>query len=212
MTPIRMRLTAAAGMAALALGATGCGLGSGADDEKPAAQTAQPAPSATPTPSDEPPARPSGSPGTPKGGIPKPADVDEQAPEAVARGALTAYYTYDTKLDRSRNDAGRRMADSGWCTDTYAQELRAAAARSAPGASWDEWSRHQAYATVKMTPADEAGKPDDTPTSAFRTFAVTVTPHGRDGWTGKPEVSVAYVELSRSAPERGWRISEVTLP
>jgi len=193
--------------------AAGCGLGrDGSSDDSAQKPASTVRPSAGTSASEEPPARPSGSPGIPHGGIPKPGDVDEQSPDAVAKGALTAYFTYDTTLDTSRNDGGRRMADSGWCTDTYAQELRSAAARSAPGATWDEWSRHRAYTTVKPAPADEAGKPDDTATAAYRTLAVTITPHGRDGWTGTPEVDVAYVEMSRSAPDKGWRLSEVTMP
>lgn len=206
----RQRAVAVAAAVLLSLTAAGCGLGDDGGTDDGAA--AKPPPASAASPSDEPPALPSGSPGIPEGGIVEPGDVDGQDSDAVGQGALRVYYTYDTALDTSRNDAGRRMADAGWCTGTYAQALREAASRSAPGASWTEWARHRAYTTVSMVPSNEAGKPADTPTSAYRTYAVTLTPIGRDGWRGTPEFHVAYVELSRTAPNQDWRINEVAVP
>lgn len=143
----------------------------------------------------------------PHGGIPVPASVDQEDASAVARGALTALYTYDTDVDPGRQQAALRMAAVGWTTAAYAAQQRAAQPRGGTGAAWNEWTRHRAYTTVEATQADEAGRPADTATTAYRQWDITITPRGRDGWTGDPEMSTAFVELTRTAGGKPWRLS-----
>ncbi|MEU4924615.1 hypothetical protein AB0G29_35340 [Streptomyces parvus] len=143
----------------------------------------------------------------PHGGIPVPASVDQEDASAVARGALIALHTYDTDIDPGRQQAALRMAAVGWTTAAYAAQQRAAQPRGGNGAAWNEWTRHRAYTTATATPADEAGRPADTATTAYRQWTITITPHGRDGWTGEPEMSTAFVELSRPAAGKPWRLS-----
>ncbi|WP_125264877.1 hypothetical protein [Streptomyces alboflavus] len=206
----RYRTLAAAAAAAVVL--AGCG-SSGGDDDDPAPPRPTTTRSGIPDPPDAAEASPlpPGASGTPRGGIPAPDDVDERDATAVSRAAVTVLFTYDTRMDTSSNDAGRRLADAGWCTDAYANQLREATSRSAPGAQWATWSRHRAYTKATARSADEAGKPEDSPTAAYRQWNVTVTPHGRDGWKGRAEMTTAYVELTRTAPRTPWRVNTITL-
>jgi hypothetical protein len=153
---------------------------------------------------------PSGTPGT-LPGLPTPDDVDQHNVDQVAHAALTVLLTYDTALDTSRNDAGRRTAAAGWCTPTYAQTLREAESRSAPGADWTKWAQHRARTTVHLQSADEAGKPADIPTQATRTYVATLTPTGADHWTGTPQTHVLYAQLTRGATDEPWRLNSAQI-
>ncbi|MFJ2561317.1 MULTISPECIES: hypothetical protein [unclassified Streptomyces] len=147
----------------------------------------------------------------PKGGIPSPGGVDQADAGAISRAALTALMTYDTTVDSSRTEASLRTAAAGWCTASYGATLRATTSRSGTGAAWATWASHRAYTTVELTPADEAGRPADTATTAYRQWSMTVTPKGRDGWTGAPEQYAAFVELVRAAPGAPWRLNSLSL-
>ncbi|MEU3084539.1 hypothetical protein ACIGQC_29850 [Streptomyces albidoflavus] len=146
----------------------------------------------------------------PKGGIPTPGDAD-QDPTEVSRGALTALSTYDTAVDTSRHQAALRTADAGWCTPRYADQLREAVPRAAPGAAWTTWTRHRAVVRPTLERADQAGGPPDTERRAYRQWTITLTPHGRDGWTGTPEVQTAYATLTRTGPAAPWRVAALSL-
>lgn len=154
---------------------------------------------------------PSASVRPPRGGIPVPDDVDQDDAGAVARGALTALHTYDTALDTSRHQAALRTADAGWCTRTYAAQLRKAAPHSAPGAAWTTWATHKAVVRPRLTPADEAGKPGDTDRLAYRQWIVTLTPRGTDGWTGPAEDLLVAATLARTSTAAPWRLDALTV-
>ncbi|AWI31252.1 hypothetical protein [Streptomyces tirandamycinicus] len=147
----------------------------------------------------------------PHGGIPSPAGIDQTDAGAVSRGALTALMTYDTITDDSRTEASIRTADAGWCTPAFAAQLRSATTHAGPGATWTSWTQHRAYTTVALTAADEAGRPADTPTTAYRQWIVAITPHGRDGWKGPAEEYTAFVELTRAQAGALWRLSSLSL-
>lgn len=179
------------------------------DPPAPAASGTGPYPE--PTDATEAAPRPTAPISAPHGGVPVPASVDQEDASAVARGALTALYTHDTAVDPGRQQAALRMAAVGWTTPAYAAQQRAAQPRSGGGAAWTEWTSHRAYTTVKATPADEAGRPADTATTAYRQWTITITPRGRDGWTGDPEASTAFVELVRPAAGQPWRLSALQI-
>lgn len=213
---------------ALALGLSltlaGCGGDDGgSDDARKSADTPAPSPTSTPSPttstdkSTASPTASTGAPspsktgGTPKGGIPKPDDVDQKDADAVGEGALTAMYTSDTAVDNGPQDAAVRTAKAGWLSEKYAKQLRGHRAQAAPGAQWTEWADHRAYTKVKLTKTEDAAKPDDSGTEAWRQWTVTTAPLGRDGWKPKPTTVAAYVQLVRSAPDAGWRVAGVTV-
>ncbi|MEU1121954.1 MULTISPECIES: hypothetical protein [unclassified Streptomyces] len=200
-------LAAVAASLAVGLLASGCGLLS---DDGAAEDPAPPRPRPSVS-SDAPEPLPPGRTGKPHGGIASPDAVDQKDATAVSRAALTLMSSYDTTLDTSRNDAGRRMAEAGWCTDDYARELRHADSFSGPGAAWSEWAKHRAYTVPKLRAIREAGQPEDTPTEAYRQWIVTLTPTGRDKWKGKPEVSTAFVYLTRTTAGDPWRLAAVTI-
>lgn len=212
---VRGTTAAAVTVLTLTLAASGCGADSGGDGR---GRSSTPSPAATgtgpyPTPSASRTAAP-GSPasrptGTPKGGTPRPGDVEQTDADAVSRGALTALWTFDTAVDRGPHDAELRTADAGWLTKAYADRLRSRRPQSVPGAQWQEWVRHRAYGTVELEKAEEAAKPADTGTEAWRQWTVTTTPSGRDRWTGEAVPVAAYVHLTRTAAGTAWRVADV---
>ncbi|MET9857817.1 hypothetical protein ABZY93_00610 [Streptomyces smyrnaeus] len=229
MTAPSMRRTSATVLAlAFALALPGCSVGGddgagGSGDQRTQPSASSPAPgrsapdgtgSGSPSPTgstgskqaEEPPEG-----GEPKGGVPRPEEVDQKDADAVAEGTLTAMWTYDTTVDRGPHDAGVRTANAGWLTEKYTEQLRGHRARSAPGAQWDTWAQHRAYTTVELAKTEDAAKPADTDTEAWRQWTVTTTPHGRDGWQRKPTTVVAYVHLVRAKADAAWRVAGVTV-
>ncbi|UNS99446.1 hypothetical protein MMF93_25565 [Streptomyces tubbatahanensis] len=237
MTPLGSRATAATTALALtltlALTAAGCGLSGGDGDggdngggkQRAHAAGSSPAPDPTGSGTSSAPASPDAhtpppSPsesetalrgGTPKGDVPKPGDVDQTDADAVGKGTLTAMWTFDTTVDQGPQDAGTRTADAGWLTPSYARQLSEHRPRSAPGAQWATWKRHRAYTTVELAKTEDAAKPDDTDTVAWRQWTLTTTPHGRDGWTQKPTAAAAFVHLVRKKADAEWHVADVTV-
>ncbi|MBH1934141.1 hypothetical protein I5Q34_07500 [Streptomyces sp. AV19] len=193
--------------------AAGCGFGSGSDPKPPASRPAT-GTGPYPTPPHASPAAPLPSTtntATPKGGVPTPGSVDQRDATAVSRAALTVMLTSDTTTDITPHDANLRAVRAGWCTEDFARQIRDTPPRSAPGATWTTWTRHRAYTTVNLRPAQDAGRPGDDATHALRQWSVTTTARGRDGWNGPPDIVAAFVELSRPADGDPWRVAGVSL-
>ncbi|WP_328770521.1 hypothetical protein [Streptomyces sp. NBC_00286] len=204
---------AAATVLALALALGGCGSGG-----EQGAPTRSSAPAATgtgpyPTPDDPRGAAPlpAGSGGTPRGGVTRPGDTDQRDADAVSWGALKVMWTFDTTIDSGPGDASVRAADAGWLTEAYAARVREHRPRSVPGAQWREWVGHRASTIVTLEKAEDAAMPADTDTEAWRQWVVTTSPQGRDGWAGEPTTVVAFVRLTRTAPDEAWRVADVTV-
>ncbi|WP_159007323.1 hypothetical protein [Streptomyces sp. NRRL S-813] len=120
-------------------------------------------------------------------------------------------WTFDTAIDRGPHDAEARAAKAGWLTDAYADQLRSRRPQLAPGAQWREWAGHRAYTTVVLEKTEDASKPADTGTEAWRQWAVTATATGRDHWVGEPVTITLFVQLTRTAANKAWRIAAVTI-
>jgi hypothetical protein len=193
----RRGAAAAAPVLALMLALGGCSAGSDGARHAPAAPLERR--EAVSAPSKETPSRN------------PPGDVDQTDATAMSRGALTALWSFDAGVDSRPHDAGVRAANEGWMTAQYAALLRAEQPQSVTGASWGEWVRHRARTDVTLTPAEDAAKPADTGTEAWRQWEVTATPHGRDGWVGVPTTVVAYVHLTRAAAGAAWRVAAVAV-
>lgn len=202
----------AAAAAALLLALAACGTSPPNPDDpadaasSPAAVSSTTAVTTT-TPSSPAPAYPSGTPGTPRGN--SPAAVNERNPDAVARAALTAMYASDTRIDTSPHDAIVRAAR--YMTTKYAAELKAAQPHAAPGAQWQEWTDHHSYTIATITESNDAGRPADTPTTAYRQYTVSATAHGDAGYTDTEQVGTAFVELTRDAAGDPWRVATVQI-
>ena len=219
MTPPSTRDATAvtATLLALVLTLGGCGSGGSGGEQDLADRPSAPAATGTgpyPTPADprEAAPLPAGAKGTPKGGVTRPADVDQRDADAFGWAALKVMWTFDTAIDSGPQDAGVRAADAGWLTKAYAARLRAHRPRSVPGAQWREWAGHRAYTVVTLRKAEDAAKPGDTGTEAWRQWTVTATPFGRDGWAGEATTVVTFVHLTRTAADGTWRVSDVTVP
>jgi hypothetical protein len=189
--------TAVAATAVLAATLTGCGLVPGTGSDGRHGESSHP-PEASPLPT--------GKNKPPKGGLPDPDKVENTA-DAVGRAGLTAMWTIDTKNDVTQHDATLRATP--YMTPKYAKQVRKTPQRAAPGAEWSEWTDHRAYTTAKLHAADEAGAPKGTRNSAYRTWNVTVTPHGRDRWKGKATTTTAFVHLVRR--DGKWKIDTVQI-
>ncbi|MEV4047117.1 hypothetical protein [Streptomyces sp. NPDC049744] len=146
---------------------------------------------------------------TPRGNASPPDAIDHADADAVGRGVLTMMWTFDTTSDAAPFNASVRAARTGWLTEAYAALLRAHRPRAVPGAQWQEWASHRARTTVTLHQAEDAAKPADTATEAWRQWVVTATPHGRDRWTGEPVTALAYVRLTREDTSAAWRVDEV---
>lgn len=199
--------TVAAAFLAAVLTSCGTTPEAGPPDPAPPPRTA--APTDTKAPTEEPSeaeALPTGAAATPPG-VPDPQDVDRTNPDAVSKAALTTMLAVDTRADVSQHDATLRAVP--YATPKYARQIKATPQRSAPGADWQAWAAHQAFLKVDLQAANEAGAPADTATDAYRTWAVTTTPHGRSGWKGQEEQSTAFVHLTRSGKK--WSVDAVQI-
>ena len=136
---------------------------------------------------------------------PRPAGVDWSNPADVAAGMLRALWTLDTTEDAGPFAAQVRA--SAYCTPGYASELRRSRPGSPPDGTWTLWASHQVATTVAIAASPESGGPVNTPTAAYVDDVATVTPLGRDGWSGPAETWVEFVTLTRSSTSAGWLVS-----
>jgi hypothetical protein len=144
--------------------------------------------------------------GVPPGGLPDPKKIDQRDATAVSKAAVRVMWTVDAAIDHSQRDAYLRARP--WCTTQYAAAL---AAEAPAGAVPPPWTDHRAYAKVRLTPRTPEGLDpgEQTPTTTYRGWAITVTPTGRDGWTGPPVHATAFVVLKRATDKSPWRVSHV---
>ncbi|MFJ3883435.1 hypothetical protein ACIPW5_39050 [Streptomyces sp. NPDC090077] len=202
------RARAAAATVALVLAPVLAACGTTPTDPKapPPSKAAGPAPAPSYT---QAPPLPPGKGGTPRGpGLPDPSRIDQRDADAVGRAALTIMWTIDTTIDVSQHDATLRSLPL--VTPQYAEQIKGTPPRSAPGADWAEWAAHHAYTTVQLQAADDAGRPADTTTEAYRTWIVTATPHGDPAsWTGKPQTVTVFTHLTRPDAAQPWRVEAV---
>ncbi|MFJ8628530.1 hypothetical protein ACIRD3_37605 [Kitasatospora sp. NPDC093550] len=199
MTPPPLKRAAAAVL--LAALVSGCSLGSPLRPRPTPSSSTATAPVAAPLPP--------GRGGTPAAGLPDFGKVDGGDPAAVAKAALTAMWTVDTDIDASPMDAERRAVPM--FTARRAEGAASMTPRAQPGNTWVTWASHHAFTTVQAQQSHEDGGPADGPTTAFQRWVVTVTPKGRDGWTGPPEIHIALVVLLRDDTAQPWRLDTLTL-
>jgi hypothetical protein len=135
------------------------------------------------------------------------AGVDATDATAVAQTFARGSWSIDTSTEASEVDAEGRLA--ALMTPDLAAEVEAATASAQPDATFEEWRRHQVVTTVGLAANNDSGAPPDTPTAADRSFVITITPAGRDGWAGPPISDVEFLSLTRPGPGEPWRISDV---
>lgn len=164
--------------------------------------------SASTEPSEPAEAYPSGSTGNPRASIPDSDTVNGQDPDAVAKAALSVMYASDTRIDTTPHDATVRATP--YLTPTYAAVLKEAQPHAAPGAQWQNWTDHHAYTTADVTSAEDAGRPADTATDAYRQYTVAATAHGDDGYRDTEQVGTAFVQLTRTNG-KPWKVSTLQI-
>ena len=126
-------------------------------------------------------------------------------PDTVAMATTRAWLSYDTRIDQRPNDTARRLA-LPLLTSTLRQQILAHAPNAAAGATWDNWTRRHAYATVTVRIGSD-DRPADTTTSAWRQVQATLTLHGDQGWT-ETQQQTQFLELARTP--LGWRVAQLT--
>ncbi len=151
---------------------------------------------------------PSGTPGSLPVALPVPSSVNRQDPSAVSQAVVTIQWTMDTNIDTSQYQAELRSAP--YLTAGYLASLKANPPVAAPGAQWNAWASHHAYTTV-ATLAEHDDQPIDSPTQALRQWGITVTPHGRGGWTGTPVTATVFVTMSRASASSPWLVSAIAV-
>ncbi|MCF2526721.1 hypothetical protein [Yinghuangia soli] len=169
----------------------------------PAAEPTTALPTTPPTPMDrhDDPPPPTSAPPPPP---PQAAQVDMKDPSAVSRAAVLTMWTVDTTKDANAEAGTLRAAP--FLSPALVQAAREGAAIR-PSQAWLEMAGHQGRTVATAVPNDEAGKPPDTPTTALRTWAVTVSPVADSGWRGVPDTLTVYVTLGRSAVDQPWRVT-----
>jgi hypothetical protein len=129
--------------------------------------------------------------------------------DATSVGAVFARgsWSIDAATDRSEADAEARLASL--LTPALAAQVEAAAAGVHSTAAFAQWREHRAVTTASVAQTHDSGAPADTTTGAHRSFAITVTARGRDGWVAGPFTTVEFITLSRPGPGEPWLIADV---
>lgn len=144
-------------------------------------------------------------------GLPEFAAVDAQDPTDVARAALITVRMIDTTIDPERGgDLGARMRAVRYLSATFAQRLLGQPDQVPPAIQWRQWLDHRAYIRVRLEAAP-ADRPADTSTTAYRSWTLTTTPAGRDGWRGTSATNSADVILQRARAVDPWRVDQLTI-
>jgi hypothetical protein len=131
--------------------------------------------------------------------------VDRYNPVAVGEAFALATYTFHTATQASANPATARS--TRWCTPSLKAKMLADLPQGSPGGQWMEWRAHKAVTAVAVRWAPDSGAPPETPTAAYESYGVTVTPRGEHGWTGAPDYYVLWVTLTRSGPKGPWEVA-----
>jgi hypothetical protein len=133
--------------------------------------------------------------------------VNRAEPTAVAEALLTATFMSNTTTDTRPQDAVNRSLI--WYTATEAETIRSEEPTGPAGAEWTLWAAHHVVTSVAIAINHDSGAPADTATVAYRQFAVTVTPHGSNGWTTSPDIYECFIVLTRPAPHGVWQVSSL---
>lgn len=125
--------------------------------------------------------------------------------DAVGIAFVQRYNTRDTTTDTTPWTGPARAASLA--TPDYAKALTTATATS-PDDDWTTLQAHQGWTTVEAhrQPSNEA--PADTPTARYRTYTVTITAHGPNGWqqtTHHTQIVLLHHDTA------GWRVQNTQI-
>lgn len=165
-------------------------------------QTAAQEPAQTPA---TPGASPAGWRGTPRGQAAPAGSVDRSDATAVAVWFAGALMTYDTALDVSPSDAGRRAA--ALASPSYAASLTSAPDLQ-PGYWWTTLQARHGWTSAATRLGGIGQAPADTATTAYRAVSVTATGRDQTGWSG--DVQGPYLLLvtcTRAAADQPWTVA-----
>lgn len=143
---------------------------------------------------------------------PNPASIDRNDPSAVSCAVLELVWMLDTTTDsgdQTQHAGELRAAASPYVTADYAAQLRSQQPIPLPGGTWQTWTRHHAYISVRVSPGVEDGAPSDTATDAYRQWRLTTVPTGRDNWRGDPIEHIALANLTRTGPTGQWQVDGI---
>jgi len=177
----------------------------------PAPTPAAPSPTGPPAPTPAPPVGtvPPERAGIPRGTPPTPGPVNLADPTAVGEAFTTATFSYDANIDVSPAEAQRRSMQ--FATPSYAAKLQGSGTQPG-GAQWSTLTDHHGYTTPSLAENHDGGRPPDTPTTAVRSWMVTITGHSADGWTAPMGTALVFVSLTRTSPTAPWQVSGVQIP
>jgi hypothetical protein len=134
------------------------------------------------------------------------AGADPTDATAVGEAFARATWTIDTTVDTSEAQAEERLA--ALMAPALAAQV-GADSTAGPGATFLSWASHRAVTTATAVATSDSGGPPDTDTAAYRSFVLTVTPAGRDGWQGPDSTEVEFVTLSRQGAGQPWLVANV---
>ncbi len=152
---------------------------------------------------------PPGRAGIPRGTPPTPGPVNLADPTAVGEAFTVATFSYDANIDVSPADAQRRSMQ--FATPSYAAKPQGSGTQPG-GARWSTLTDHHGYTTPTLAENHDGGRPPDTPTTAVRSWAVTITGHSADSWTAPMGTALVFVSMTRTSLSAPWQVSGVQIP
>ncbi len=177
----------------------------------PAVSSPAPSPAGPPAPTPAPLVRtvPPGRAGIPRGTPPTPGPVNLADPTAVGEAFTVATFSYDANIDVSPADAQRRSMQ--FATPSYAAKLQGSGTQPG-GARWSTLADHHGYTTPSLAENHDGGHRPDTPTTAVRSWMVTITGRSADNWTAPMGTALVFVSLTRTSSTTPWQVSGVQIP
>ena len=136
-----------------------------------------------------------------------PGAIDQRDATAVSRAALTIMWSVDSIRDH-KGQRDTYLRASTYLTPEYAARIRKTLTPQRPPGLWKQ---HRAFSAVELVPIEDEDDGPDTPTRAGRQWSLTITPTGRDGWTGETFTVLAFVDLTRPSLRHPWRIADVVV-
>lgn len=149
--------------------------------------------------------QPVGKSGKPRGQTVAPTSaVAGTTPDQVAQVFSRTLWTWDSAIDTSPNDAGRRAVSLA--APAYAKALAAARSKTSPGAEWAQMASHRGFTKITTATLGGLGEaPADSATTAARAVTIQGSYLGTHKWSSPlgPHTLLVYMEKNSGQ----WRVT-----
>lgn len=133
-------------------------------------------------------------------------EIARTSPSRAGQGVVEIWFSYDTRVDKNRNDAPARAA-SLLTPELRAQVINGAGQNIPPSADWRDWQAESAVVTAIATEQPNQGQ-ENTDTKYHAVFEVVQTVTASSGAVLETSTSLVAVVVSKTAD--GWAVASVT--